>query len=640
MSKRMIRLFCLFVTAAMVFTLIACAETEEEPEETTAATTTTAAATTTAATTTTTAATTTEEIEESPFAEFYEISWLTGISDDQYMNDGFDQKMLEERYNVKFTIWNISNYDPEGLAMMLAAGDIPDISYIPHAPLDAIQLYDEGFTRSVPLDMHKQYFPYYYEKMLENAPSSFIYNNIRNEDGSISEEYYGISFIVLHYRLYYNVPLMRLDWLENIGYDIPEAELVPITLSDDKLGPYSGQTFITNHMWTHEEQNDIFRAFTEDDPNMNGEDDTYGGVIFHHNFRNHWTDLWTGQFGIVSHGGFLYEDQTTGDILPWYAHTGTRDYYEWAVDMRDRGYLRTLPEGYESLAPQGSWYDNLLANWMTGKIGYFFADRQYICRPDFPEYSDRQPPQSIWLNTDEQDATFVSFPVLAGPYGEGTFGTRRYSLDAFADGKFRTYNIGADVSDGKLARVLTMWNDRYTDEVGGIPQSDFWRQVLYGLEGVHFTWTGEPWASGMIRTEPEKIPDHYKRYGGFGGSFGGQMSPALNEAMSQYMPFFMGIDERGQDWPSLYTIEPVKVLSAMYMGIDMHTDYQETWNDVGSDIWGVVTEFRDRHWDGQIANIRTEWSEYIDQLYSAGLEQIVTNFFNNPEFEKYVGPTW
>ena len=101
--------------------------------------------------------------------------------------------------------------------------------------------------------------------------------------------------------------------------------------------------------------NEIFRAFTEDDPDGNGEDDTYGGVIFDHSFKSHWTDLWWGQFGVVSSdGNFLYEDPITGDIVPWYAYVGTRDYMKWVVDMRDKGYLRTLPEGFQSLAPQGS----------------------------------------------------------------------------------------------------------------------------------------------------------------------------------------------------------------------------------------------------------------------------------------------
>ena len=60
--------------------------------------------------------------------------------------------------------------------------------------------------------------------------------------------------------------------------------------------------------------------------------------------KNHWTDFVVGTIGVISSdGAFLYEDEATGDIVPWYAFTGTRDYMEWAVDMRDKGYLRTLP---------------------------------------------------------------------------------------------------------------------------------------------------------------------------------------------------------------------------------------------------------------------------------------------------------
>ena len=629
MSKNIIRMFCLVVTAAMMITMIACSQSSETPQDTTGVTTatTTQASGTSAATTT--AATTTQPVEVNPFAEFYEITWLTGISDDKYIEGGFDELMLEEKYNVDFKIWNISNYDPEGLAMMLAAGDIPDIGYLPHAPLDAVQLYNDGFTRLVPLDMYKTYFPYYYEQMLKNAPSSFVYNNKRNEDGSLSDDFYGISFIMSVYKTYYNVPLMRLDWLENVGYTIPESDLTPIKLTDEKLGQFSDQLFVSNHIFPHDVMNDIFRAFTEDDPDGNGEDDTYGGVIFDHSFRSHWTDLYWGQFGVISsEANFLYKDSATGDVVPWYAYEGYRDYMAWAVDMREKGYLRTLPEGHQSLAPQGSWYDNLLANWMTGKIGYFFADRQYLCRPDFPEYSDRQPPQSIWLNSGDKEATFVSFPALAGPGPEGSWGTRRYALDAFAEGKFRTYTIAAEVSDGKLARMLTIWNDRYTDA-----ESDFWIKVLYGVEGVHYKWTGEAWKSGMIATAPEKIPAHYRRYGGFGGSFSAEISPVMNEAMTQYMKFFLD-----NNWTQKYTLEPHKYLSVMYMGSEMRDAYTADWNAMSADINAIIADFRNRSWGGQISNVSTEWAQYINQLYAAGLEKLVTDYFNNPAFETYTRP--
>ncbi len=632
MSKRIIRLASMLVLIGVMFSMIACSNSSEVPNETTTGATTTKAVTTTGDQSTT-AATTTQAVEENPFAEHLTITWLMSLNADYVEGTGMDEEMLEERYNIDLQPWAISNYDPEGLSMMLAAGDMPDFSKLDHAPWDAIGLYEQGMTRLINKEMYKKYFPYYYELMLQNEPSSLFHNNVKNEDGSLSDNFYGISMVVDN-KWYYNVPLARLDWLENIGYEIDESLLTPIKLSDEKLGKYSDQVFITNQIFPHEDFNEILRAFTEDDPDGNGEDDTYGGVIFNHNFRSAWADLWWGQFGVnSSDGNFLYEDSVTGDIVPYYAFTGYRDYMEWAVSMRDKGYIRTLPEGYESLAPQGSWYDNLLANWMTGKIGYFFADRQYICRPDAPAYSDRQPPQSIWLNAGDEDATFITWPALAGPQGiepNSKWGQRRYSLDAFGSGKNRTYLVGAEVSDEKLARVLTMWNDSNTAAI----DDPYWSVAKSGIEGVHYTWTGEPWNSARITTDATKIPPHYKRYGGFLAVFStGGPAVGANEAMTLYTKIFYG-----EEWYKDYCIEPIKYWSATYVPAEMMQAFKADWDAFGADINKIHAEFRDRHWNGQIANINTEWEQYINQLYDAGLEKIVNDYYNNDDFIAYKTP--
>jgi len=178
MSKRLIRICCMIIVGAMMLTLIACSQSAEQPDETTGSTqAVTTSATTTTKAQTTTKAETTAVVEVNPFAEFYEVSWISGFCD-TYEENAYDELMIEEKYNIDIKTWNISYYDTEGLTMMLAAGEIPDFSYIPHAPMDAVQLYQEGFTRSVPLDFYRQYFPYYYEQMEKNKPSSYIYNNI------------------------------------------------------------------------------------------------------------------------------------------------------------------------------------------------------------------------------------------------------------------------------------------------------------------------------------------------------------------------------------------------------------------------------------------------------------------------------
>ncbi len=619
MSVKLRRILCLVVAAILIFALTACAGSESESEITTVTTTskqvtTQPAVTTTASQTTTKAETTTQAVEANPFEEFYEISWIFGFCD-TYDEGAYDELMIEERYNIDLQCWNISYYDTEGLTMMLAAGDIPDFSNLAKGGKAPHVLYEEGFTRSVPLEMYKKYFPYYYELMENNAPTSFEYNLIRG-----TEEYYGISWVRSNYKMFYNAPLFRLDWLENIGYEIPKEELTPIPLTSEKLAKYSGQTYITTYLFEHEEVNDIFRAFTEDDPDGNGEDDTYAAVINPNSFRNVWVDLYWGQFGLVSsEANYLYLDELTGNVVPWYAYSGYKEYVMWASDMYQKGYMRTLPAG--------TFYDVLLATWMTGKVGYFNADRQYIARPDAPDYSDRQPPQGLWLKG-EEDATFVMMPALKGP-GK-SWGNKRYVLDAFIGGAGGTTVVGEQVSDGELIRMLTIYNDYNTNK-----DDPWFREVYQGVEGVHFTWSGEPWNSSKITTPVENVPPKYRRGGSnIGvGAFSAEPNLFVHEAYRQIWLYH--IEDK---WVEKYAITPHKQINILDMGEELFDAYNVAWAAVSGQINPIINDFATRSWDGEIANINTEWEQYLNQLYAAGLDDLIKNFYENEAFRVYTPP--
>lgn len=614
MKKGFMRFICVITLLALILMFSACARTEEDPAVTTTGATTNTGTTTDAKMTTPAKVeTTTAPVEENPFAEFYEISWIYGHCQD-YDEGAYDELMLEEKYNIDFKVWNISYYDAEGLAMMMAAGDIPDFGNYPYAPYEPWQLYEQEFTRSIPLDMYKKYFPFYYEHMEKNAPTSFKYNNIPG-----TEEYYGISFIMNAYQRFYNIPLFRLDWLENVGYEINESELIPIVLTDEKLGKYSGQVFLTDFMFELEELNDIFRAFTEDDPDGNGEDDTFASVIYPHTFRTAWVDVFWGQFGLVSSdANYMYLDDATGDVVPWYAYSGYRDYMKWANEMHEKGYMRTI-------TGEGTWLDVMLATWATGKVGFVNADSGVFCRPDIPSSSDRNMPQSLWYNGQE-DATFVAVPALKG-VGD-SYGNRRYQLDAFADGKWRTWTVAKTVTDGKLARMLTIWNDYKTD-----PSSEFNEKAFLGIEGVHFKWMGEPWKSARIVTDASKVPPQYRRAGWWNGMFNTDFMGFEFEAYYQYVSHFK--EER---YVEKYCIEPYKYMNAMYMGTEMYDAYTKDLNEVSDTINTVIADFADRSWNGEIANIDAEWGQYITQLHSAGLEKLIEKYFNNDEFPQYQPP--
>jgi hypothetical protein len=73
----------------------------------------------------------------------------------------------------------------------------------------------------------------------------------------------------------------------------------------------------------------------------------------------------------------------------------------------------------------------------------------------------------------------------------------------------------------------------------------------------------------------------------------------------------------------------------VYMGKDLYMQYREIRDKVSDQMAVVAADFKQRALSGQITDIRSEWSQYIDQLYAAGLQELVDKIFNNPAYEPY-----
>jgi hypothetical protein len=83
-----------------------------------------------------------------------------------------------------------------------------------------------------------------------------------------------------------------------------------------------------------------------------------------------------------------------------------------------------------------------------------------------------------------------------------------------------------------------------------------------------------------------------------------------------------------------HVISPAKYISDVYMGIELYKEYTDLVTKY-PEINTVVNDFINRALEGMIDNFNTEWQQYIEQLYSAGLEEIIEKIFNNPEFKDY-----
>jgi chromate transporter len=337
----------------------------------------------------------------------------------------------------------------------------------------------------------------------------------------------------------------------------------------------------------------LFRAFTEDDPDGNGVDDTAA-----YPESNTWYERTIyGMFGIDKNNNVFYLDELTGNVVPYYAHSYYRDYLVWLSQMLEKGYVKTLP-GLDAAV------DELASALSTGKFG-FFNMRISRINTNYGNDVGTWPPLTILENIDPQ-ARFVITPYMGENGGLIPYGYTPAQSN-------RAFIFGADVSDKKMARILQLYEYSCFGED--------WMRYRFGIEGVHYKWSGEPYKSAMIFTPLDKIP---KKYAGSVdmGQFGNTNFHIATGAVMNYEPTFLQWMEY---YHSRYTydeilLRPYKLYDYSTMPIEVYEEFQKLYQETGSQIFAVRNDFTNRVMKGGVANINAEWSQYLEQLYSAGLE--------------------
>jgi putative aldouronate transport system substrate-binding protein len=593
----------------MLVSFVACSSQSEAPAQTTTGAITTkaqtsAVTTTAAATTTTTKADATTEVQN-PFAEKMTINWLVGTYSSHLYEEGrWDELELEEKFNVDIKMWNIlvDSNNMEQVQMMLAAGDVPDYGFY---YTTGKYMYDNGLGRTIPLKMIQQYYPSYY-KLIQEDPLGLSFNLVEGT----TDEYYGLALYTPLSRHTGWVPMWRLDWLENLGYEMDNLTVMVSALNPDR---WNDRVYFSTTKFTVDEVEELLRAFTEDDPDGNGVDDTYGSP-----FANSAYDRYISynMFGFDQDASHFYKDPVTGDYVPYFAYTPYKDNLSFLMRMLDKGYMRWIPG-------ELAYHLELRAIWNTGKVG--FMNTLGAPRVLGLGYSDGNewPPANI-LNNVDPNATFVITPV---PGENGNFRPHQ----AF-NWSTMMYLVG-NVSDEKLARIFQMIEYAYFGED--------WMRYKWGIEGVHYQWSGESMNSPIIFTDPEKIPPKYAgkgttAFGQFGNlNFIDNINVYFNfdAFYIQFIEYWNQYSPDGWFGDSLWIL-PDKLYSQYTMPADKYEEFTELRNETNSQINTVHSEFTKRVWGGQISNIDSEWEQYIDQIYAAGLSEWV-KFWNSDDIKTY-----
>lgn len=210
------------------------------------------------------------------------------------------QKELEEKYNVKFKLVVLPGWTDgqSQISLLMASNDMPNIMWWWTMDTEYNKWVQAGLLDDVSAYMDKYtVIRDYYNKM---DPKTLFYAS--EADGSI-------------YRIPGDVAepscenlWIRQDWLDNLNLKAPT---------------------------TIEELNEVLRAFTEDDPDGNGQNDTYGLGGDGYDFRSFWP--WIQSYDQTHYSRFCVDDDGVVTYGP--ANEGTKNWVSDVADLYAKGYI-------------------------------------------------------------------------------------------------------------------------------------------------------------------------------------------------------------------------------------------------------------------------------------------------------------
>lgn len=395
--------------------------------------------------------------ENIEMSEHFTINYMsTNTNNPDIDKYSFVKDTLEEKFNVTFDFSPASGKNQD-MELLSAADSIPECAWVYLGNSQkAWTMYESGLTRSIPVDFVKKYAPYLTLAM-EDDKSFHPTMLVPGED----DEYYTIFAARYRFYTYGSGLAIRMDWLENLGIE-PKGDLEMI----------EEQVYISDEAYLLDEFSDILYEFTFSDPDMNGEQDTYGLNAY---------GLKADDFG---YSGILYS------ALGMH-NTYTPDENGWAVPL---SFSRANFEFYKQL---GIWTDQKVItpglqtttandwerNWGSGKYGassYEFKQLtiDYANRTD-GYWSNSMP--FILFNTNPDAKLIIAPPVLNNDGSGG--GGRPYANFIRSPGAGYFY-VRKDVSDEKLKRILMFM------DYSAFNQDGFWF-LYYGYEHIHWEFNAD-----------------------------------------------------------------------------------------------------------------------------------------------------
>lgn len=231
--------------------------------------------------------------------------------------------------------------------------------------------------------------------------------------------------------------LVRQDWLDNLGLSVPT---------------------------TLDELYDVLYAFTYNDPDGNGKNDTYGFGAFVEESVSY--EIYPGRRFEPLMGAFGIEGTWNMSSSNFGLKIHDANYYDWMVFFKkciDTGVIDPNWMSYKK--------DDFRAAWKQGKFGVFREQNSaYASQNNYKPFDDNFPTGSF---------TVIDAPI--GPNGDQSVGPRCQGM--------RIYAINSDVSEEKAKKIVEMFEwmsygegyllcgygeegKNYILDADGLPQSD------------------------------------------------------------------------------------------------------------------------------------------------------------------------
>lgn len=322
-------------------------------------------------------------------------------------------RLINERYNIEYTPQFVPYGEyPNVLPVTIAGGDIPDIIGMENVDANFTKWANQGAF--LPLNDYLDFDKY---PALGVIPQN-VWDAV-SLDGNI----YAIPFYFPP--KYGKKPLIRKDWLDNLGLEMP-----------------------TNY----DELVEVAIAFTKNDPDQNGVDDTYGFGLARRIVYGAW-------MGAYWDGGW-YHRNDDGQLIPG------------LISPAQKEVLSVLNQMYEAGAIHPDWAltnsPDVRNDFFAGKIGIWYEQPYDFSIARFRTLKEIHP-----------EAEIEVIPPFEQPDGERGF--------MGLPGYYEVVALNAQLAKepGKVDRILEIYNDFFTfvpvDERG--PDHEFfdWAAGFHGV---------------------------------------------------------------------------------------------------------------------------------------------------------------